>query len=179
MLIDLPLEVIHDGAVRQERQGIQQVHELVADGILAKEALHIGPGKELHAHGVGLGGLHAAHAQLHHEAIFCRLVVGKGVAGLVGHHVHIPGGAVEIGQDEGLMIGREAGAVPAAPLVLPGLHVEGLGLQHEVDELPCLLAHAVVHGFGRGENRLFSALGGGIALGEDQVIVIEHEGIDP
>ena len=56
------------------------------------------PGKELH--GVGLGGLHAAHAQLHHEAIFCRLVVGKGVAGLVGHHVH-PGGAVEIGQMKG------------------------------------------------------------------------------
>ena len=70
------------------------------------------------------------------------------------------------------------GAIAAAPLVLAAVHVEGFCFQHEVDELPGLLAHVVVHGAGGGEDLLLAALGGGVALREDEVIVIEHQGLD-
>lgn len=101
------------------------------------------------------------------------------MAGLVGDYVHVPGGSVEVGQDKGLVVGHKVGAVTATPLVFPGLHVEGLGFQHEVDEFPGLLAHAVVHSLGGGEDLLLAALGGGVPLGEDQVIVVEHKGVHP
>ena len=45
----------------------------------------------------------------------CNGIVGKGMTGLVGHHVHVCGGPVEVRQNKRLMIGHEAGAVAAAP----------------------------------------------------------------
>ena len=167
------LESVHHGAVGDEGEGVQRVHVAVLGRVRAEELVHMGPGKELHAHGVGLRRLHAAAAQLQGEAVIGDQVGVQGVARLVGHHVHIAGGAVEVCQDERLLVFGKFGAVAAAPLVLAGVHVKGIVFQHHVDECAGLLAHAVVHLFGRGEDVFLAAYGAGIPAGDDHVVVIE------
>ena len=149
------------------------MHIAIALGIIPEKSLHIGPSKELHAHRVGLGSFHPSDPQFHHIGVLRRLVVGEGVAGLM------PGRAVEIGQDEGLMVRREAGAVSASPLVLPRLHVKRLCLQHKVNELPGFLTHVMVHRLGRSEDGLLPSLGNGVPLRKDEVVVVQAEGVHP
>ena len=128
---------------------------------------------------MGLRRLHTAYAQLYNVPVIGRGVVCKGMAGLVGHHIHIPGGPIKVGQDEGLVIGHKAGAVAATPLVFPGVHIKGLCGQHKINELSRLPAHIMVHSFGCGKNRFLPPLGCWVPLGENQIIVIEHEGVHP
>ncbi len=95
------------------------------------------------------------------------------MAGLVGHHVHVARGAVEVRQDEGLLVQIERSAVAASPFVLAGVHVESLRVHHHIDEAAGLLAHGVVHflcGFENG----FLAERLRIAAGDHDVVIIEH-----
>ena len=127
---------------------------------------------------MGLGGLHAAAADLQGELVVRDEVGVEGVARLVGHHVHIAGGAVEVGQDEGLLESGDLGAVAAAPLVFAGVHVKGVVCQHQVDEGGGFVAHLVIHIPGGPEDILLAAHGPGVAAGDDDAVIIEHIGAD-
>ena len=126
-------ELVHHGAVRNEGQGAGQVAVMEFPGILAEESLRPGPGHELHGHGVDLAGLQAGPDRGQGDPVPVQ-VGGKGVARLVGDHLHIPLGAVEVGKDEGNAIVRQAGAVAAALFALGGQHIQQLSLQHGAEE---------------------------------------------
>ena len=100
-------------------------------------------------------------------------IVGEGVARLVGEHVHIPGGAVEVGEDEGVAVVRQAGAVAAGGFALFGQHVEQLVFEHEVDKGSGLGGELLVHLLAGGQNLLWGALGHGGAVFEFQGVVVE------
>ena len=169
--------MVHHRAVGDEGQRAGQVRVAELARVRAEEILRPGPGKELHGHGVDLAGLKRGPLALARDNEAAG-EVGEGVAGLMGDHVHIPGRAVEIGQDEGLMVRREAGAVSASPLVLPRLHVKRLCLQHKVNELPGFLTHVMVHRLGRSEDGLLPPWGTG-PLRKDEVVVVQAEGVHP
>ena len=56
--------------------------------------------------------------------------------------------------------------------------VEGVVVDHHVDELAGLLAHGVVHLARRGKDRGLAARGDGIAAGDDDVVIIELVVVD-
>ena len=178
MLVDDVLEGVHHGAVGQEGEGVQRVHILIFFRVFAEELVDILPGEELHAHGMGLCGLHAAAADLQGEFVVGDQVGVEGVARFMGHHIHIARRAVEVGQDKGLLIGGDLRAVAAAPLVFAGVHIEGVVFQHHINEVAGLGAHLVIHLSGRPEDLLLAALGLGVAAGDDHAIVVEAIGID-
>ena len=178
VLVDDVLERVDYRAVGDEGQRIERVGEAVLRRVLAEELVHVRPREELHAHRVRLGGLHAAAADLEREAVVGDEVGVERVPGLVGHNVHVAGGAVEVRKDEGLLVQRELRAVAAAPLVLAGVDVEGVVVDHHVDELAGLLAHGVVHLARRGKDRGLAARGDGIAAGDDDVVIIELVVVD-
>ena len=172
MLVDDMLEGVNHRAVRDEGEALERVHVLVFLRVRAEELFHVRPGEELHAHRVGLRGLHAAAGQLQREAVVRDQEGVEGVAGLVRHDVHVAGGAVEVGEDEGLLVLGEFRAVAAAPFVLARVDVESLVLEHQVDEGAGLLAHRVVHLLRRGEDLLLAARLR-IAAGGDDAVVVE------
>ena len=172
VFIDDMLKFVHSHAVGDEGEGGEGVHVSILGGVPAEELLHMGPGEKLHAHGVGLRRLHAAAAQLQGEAVAGDEIGVERVARLVGHHVHIPGGAVEVCQNKGLPVLGELRAVAAAPFVFPGVHVKGLVFQHHVDEGAGLRPHGVIHLPGGGKDPVPGA-GGRVPAGNDDFIVIE------
>ena len=59
---------------------------------------------------------------------------GKGVSGLMGHNLHIAGGAVKVGKDKGYLIVWEGGAVTASGFSLFAQHIQEMPLKHDVDK---------------------------------------------
>ena len=100
------------------------------------------------------------------------------MSGLVGHDVHVAGGAVEVRKDERLLVLRELRAVAAAPLVLAGIDVEGVVINHHVDEFAGLLAHGVVHLACSSEYLGLAASGNGVAAGDYDVVIVELVVVD-
>ena len=80
-----------------------------------------------------LTALHAGAGQLAGQVVLHGHIGLEGVARLVGEHVHIAGGAVEVGEHKGAVAGNGF-AVAALGLARAGQHVEGLPLEHIVDE---------------------------------------------
>ena len=125
ILVDDMLEMVHHGAVGDEGQGAHQVAVPEFPGIVPEEALRPGPCEEFHGHGVDFAAFQAGPNGRGRDP----LPVGKAgesVAGLVGHHFHVVGSAVEVGEDEGNLVVQNAGAVAAAGLA-------GLALHHRAD----------------------------------------------
>ena len=176
MGVDLVLEVVHHGAVGDEGQGGGQVAVAELAGIRAEEALGPGPGEELHAHGVDLAGLHAGPDALQRDALSVEPAL-EGMAGLMGDHLHIMLGAVEVGEDEGNLIVRDAGAVAAGALALGGEDVQQLPVQHGTEELPRLRGELAVELHALGQDLIRAACGAGIAGAELQGVVGKAHGI--
>ena len=69
--------------------------------------------------------VHGGEAQINRvNAFLCRGIKGKGMTGLVGEHIHVGAGAVEIGEDEGIPVFLHESAVSAGGLSFLGFHVE-------------------------------------------------------
>lgn len=134
LLIDNVLEVIDHRAVGNEGQRPGQMAVAELAGILSKEAVRPRPREELHRHRVDLAGLHAGPYIGVRDAVAVH-IGGKGMAGLMGHNLHIVLGAVEVGKDEGHLIIAQTGAVAAARLAGGGQHIHQLIVQHFVEEL--------------------------------------------
>ena len=174
--VDLVLEVIHHGAVGNEGQGGSQVAVKELAGIRAEEALGPGPGEELHAHGVDLAGLHAGPDALQRDALAVEPAL-EGVARLVGDHLHVVLGAVEVCEDKGDLIVRDAGAVAAGALALGGEDIQQLPVQHGPEELLRLGGELAVELHALGQDLIRGAHGPGIAGAELQRVVRETHGI--
>ena len=165
------LELVHHAAVGDEDEGVLAVADLVLPGQGAEELLMPGGGEELHGHGVDLAGLdggahHAAQVALAHGP-----EAGEGVARLVGQHVHVAAGAVEVGEDEGGLVGGELRAVAAGGLALLAQDVQQLVVPEEVGKLRRLRAQLPVHLPAGGQDLVGGALGVRVAVGEQQHIV--------
>ena len=145
-------------------------------GVGAEEALGPRPGKELHAHGVYLAALQRRPDIAAGDALAVG-PVGKGVTGLVGHHLHIVLGAVEVGKDEGHLILAQAGAVAAALLALGAQHVQQLVVQHGAEELLGLGGQLTVELHALGQNVVRGTHGAGIAGPELQRQIGKAQGI--
>src|SRR5699024_7171866 len=95
----------------------------------------------------------------------------KGVAGLVGQHIHIGGGVVPVGKDKGGLVGGQDGHIAAVGLAGTAEDVKQLVVLHEVDELGRLAAELVVHGAGSVHAHLIALDRDGVAVGESYVQV--------
>ena len=101
--------------------------------------------------------LHAAHVDIVVDAAHIDAVRGIGVPELMRQNVCVRRRAVEISEDEGLVIVSDEGAVTPARLVVAALDVERTRLCHAVEEGADLAVHLVIHparfpeGFGNGE----------------------------
>ena len=85
----------------------------------------------------------------------------------MGQHVHIAGGIVPVGKDEGCLVAGQAGHVAAGHLTGAAFHVEQLVVLHKVDELRRFGAQLVVHGAGGIHACLIARDGLGVAVLED------------
>ena len=121
VLVGYVLELVNDNAVGNKGKRAAEVGVLVLFG-LGEESGHSGPAEELHAHGVALGSLHTAHSQLG-VAVGEAVLRGEGVTELVSDNVNIARRAVEVCEDEGLLVLIKGGAVSAAPLAVAGLKI--------------------------------------------------------
>ncbi len=176
VLVDDVLEVVHHGAVGDEGDGVGQVAVAELALVRAEEAGGVHPAEELHAHGVDLAGLHAGPGVLSRDALAVH-PVGEGVACLVGNHLHVTLGAVEVGEDEGRLVIGDAGAVAAGLLALGGQDVQQLAIQHVAEELAGLRGQLVVELPALGQDVVSRAHRTGVAAAELQRRVGEAQGI--
>ena len=173
------LEFVHHAHVGQHRQGADQVAGLVLLALFAEEQGHPGIGKMLHAHGVGFVDLRGGSAQVIHRDGPHGHIALEGVSRLVGQHVHVGAGAVEIAEDEGRLVSREARHISAHPLARPGFQVKQLSFHHEIEEFRRFRAHLPVHALGLGHQLLRGSLRIRVSLGEEQRLVIIAELVQP
>ena len=87
------------------------------------------------------------------------------------HDLHVAAGAVEVGEDEGDVVLRKAGAVAAAGLALAGEDIEQLVVVHHVDELGGLAAQLVIELPAGGEDVVRPAAGLRVAAAEGEGVV--------
>ena len=99
------------------------------------------------------------------------------MARLVGDHLHIVLGAVEVGKDEGDLIVRDTGAVAAGALALGGEDIQQLPVQHGPEELLRLGRELAVELHALGQDLIRGAHGPGIAGAELQGVVGKAHGI--
>ena len=99
----------------------------------------------------------------------------EGVARLMGQHVHVGAGPVEVAEDKGSLIGRDAGHVAAHVLAGPGLQVKEPVFYHEIEEFPGLGTHLPVHGLGLFHQLFRCPYGRRISLREKKGLVVEKE----
>ena len=176
LLIHDVLEVIHHGAVGDEGQCACQMAVQELAGVGAKEALRPRPCEELHAHGVYLAALQRRPDVAAGDALAVG-PVGKGVTGLVGHHLHVMLGAVEVGEDKGYLIVAQAGAVAACLLALGAQHVQQLVVQHGAEEHLRLGGQLAVELHALCQNIVGRTHGAGVAGAELQRQIREAQGI--
>ena len=133
-----------------------------------------GGGEELHGHGVDLGALHAGALQVLGDGLIPGGQIAlEGVAGLVGQDVHIAGGVVPVGEDEGSLVGGQDGHIAAVGLAGPAENIEQLVVLHEINELCRLAAELVVHLPGGVHTDLVALDGDRVAVGEGHIQVGE------
>ena len=145
MFVDEVLEFVHDAAVRDEGERVGKVLIAVAAFPIAEEAAHIRPAQKFHAHGMAFRRLHAAHVDVVVDAAHVDAVRGIGVPELMRQNVCVRRRAVEISENEGLVVVADEGAVAPARLVVAALDVERARLRHAVEEVADLTVHLVVH----------------------------------
>ena len=178
ILVHDVLEMVHHGAVGNEAQSTLQVVVAELPGIVAEETLCPGPCEEFHGHGVDFAAFHAGPDGGGGDPV----TVGKaceGMACLVGHHFHVVGGTVEIGEDEGGAHGSNPGAVAAAGLAGFAFHIQHLMLSHELPESVGLRVELRVELVAHGQNFFGSAHGLGVAGAEGQRAVRKVQGEGP
>ena len=148
-------------------------------GVLAEEQVVPGGRQELHCHRVDLGALHTGAFQVGGDF---RVPLGhialKGMAALVGQHIHVGGGVVPVGKDEGSLVGGQAGHIAAGHLAGTAFDVEQLVVLHEVDERGGLRAQLMVHGAGGGHPGVVALDGPGVAVPEGDRQVGEGQVLD-
>ena len=170
VLVHDVLELVHFASVSKEHKTVLSVEQGVFVGIPAEEQMMPRCSQELHGHGVDLGALHAGAFQIGgHFGITLGHIALKGVAALVGQHVHIAGGVVPVGKNEGGLVAGQAGHIAAGHLAGAALHIEQLVVLHKVDELGGFRAKLMVHGAGGIHTGFVAGNGLGIA-------VLEHDG---
>ena len=174
--VDLVLEVVDGRAVGQEQQRFGQVPPAEPVGVVAEEALHVGPGQELEAHGVDLGRL-VGGPEVVGERQVAALVALEGVAHLVGEDLDVALGAVEVGEHERHAVGGEAGAEPAAGLALAVGQVEEAAGVHAAEER-AEVAHGVEHLGGPGQHPVVVAERCGVAGQVVDGLVPGHQPVD-
>ena len=168
ILVHDVLELVHGAAVGKEHKAVLGVEQGVLLGIFAEQQVVPRRGEELHGHGVDLGAFHGRAFQIGgHIGVALGHIALKGMAALMGQHVHIAGGIVPVGKDEGSLVAGQAGHVTAGHLAGTAFHIEQLVVLHKVDELGGLGAQLVVHGAGGVHACLIARDGLGVAVLED------------
>ena len=127
------LELIDHAAIGQELQGTDQVDQLGRFGLIAIEALQIGPCQELHRHGMDFAALQCRLAETQHLVIFQHQRSRKSMAAFVGKDFNITGSTVEVGKDERCLEVGQGRAVAARHLIFAGIEVERTQFVHAVD----------------------------------------------
>ena len=150
---------------------------LIFRGLRAEEILVIVLRQEFHRHRMALAGLHRGVHERHRIVLAHDAVGVEGVAGLMRQHVHVAGGAVEIGEDERHLVLRQIGAVAAGGLAGLGEHVEQFHVEHGVDELRRFGAQLMIHPLSGGEDLLRRALGLRVSVGEEELVVVQADAV--
>ena len=102
-------------------------------------------------------------------------VIGESVPRLVGEHIDVARGAVEIREDERRLVFEDFRAVAASGLAFCAQNVHEGVVIHKVYELSRLGAHALIHGLARLKYILRRTVGLRVALFErEQVVVYLH-----
>ena len=121
--------------------------------------------------------LAGAVAELRGLLEFIRRKASKGMAGLMGQHVHIRLGPVEVGKDKGRMVQGKGGAVAADPFSFFGLQVKQLVLHHKIKEFPAFRRQLPVHFLGLFHHIVPVSHRNRISLGTGNGFVIIMKGI--
>ena len=176
--VDFVLEFIDADDVRQACERVAQVRIAVFVRPRAEELIHPRVGEEFHRHRVDLVDLACGALQHGHRDQPLAEVALERVAGLVGQHIDVRRGAVEIGKDERRLIRGQRGAVAAEVLARPRFEVEQRMLRHEVEEFLRLRGKRAVH-FGRGaQHVVLSADRVRVAAREHEAFVVIPELVD-
>ena len=172
------LELVHRHAEGHEGQRLLQMGEAELVGLIAEEPLGVRIGELLHGHGVDLrdvGGLAvivrnglAAHGH----------IARKGVAQLVGQHLHVEDRVVEAGEHEGRLQAGQAGHVARGRLARLVLQVHQLMVDHEVDKFAGLRTDLVVHLLRGPDHEGVIARRLGVAIREHHLLVVPHDMVD-
>ena len=123
-----------------------------------------------------LTGLHGGPHIVHGDAVAVH-PAGEGVTRLVGDHLHVALGAVEVGEDEGHLVVGDAGAVAAARLALGGEDVQKLLCPHGAEEFRGLRGQLIVELIALLENILGGARGAGVTRAEHEGVVGKAHGV--
>ena len=179
VLVHDVLELVHFAPVRQEDQALLGVGQGVLGGIGPEQQFVPGSGQKLHGHRVDLSALHTGALEVLGDGVVPGGQIAlEGVAGLVGQHVHIAGGVVPVGKDEGGLVVGQDGHIAAVGLAGPAQDVEQLVVLHKVDERGRLGAQLMVHGAGGVHPHLVALDRHGVAVRERHVQVREGGVLD-
>ena len=138
ILIHNVLEFVHHTAVGDKSRRILQMHVNIVLLPVPKEQIHPAFRKEFHRHGVDFRRLHGDVRMLP-DGILSADEALEGVAAFMGDDVHIPAGAVKVGEDKGGFVVGQIRHIASGPLCLAAKHVKELILHHEVKEFPGLV----------------------------------------
>ena len=172
------LELVHGHAEGHEGQRLLQVGEAELVRLIAEEPLGIGIGKLLHGHGVNFGNVGRFAVIVRDGLAAHGHIACKGVAKLVGQHLHIKDRVVEAGEDKGGLQAGQARHVTGGCLARLVLQIHQLMVDHEIDELAGLRADLVVHLLGSLHHEGIVTRGLGIAVREHHLLIVPHDVVD-
>ena len=172
------LEFVHGHAEGHKGQRLLQVGEAELVRLIAEEPLGIGIGKLLHGHGVNFGNVGRLAVVVRDGLAAHGHIAGKGVAKLVGQHLHIKDRVVEAGEDKGGLQAGQARHVTGGCLARLVLQIHQLMVDHEIDELAGLRADLVVHLLGSLHHEGIVARGLGVSVREDHFLIVPHDVVD-
>ena len=146
--------------------------------LIAEEPLGIGIGELLHRHGVDLGDVGRLAVVIRDGLAAHGHIAGKGVAKLVGQHLHIKDRVVEAGEDKGSLQAGQARHVTGGCLARLVLQIHQLVVDHEINELAGLRADLVIHFLRSLDHESVIARGLGVSVREDHFLVVPHNMVD-
>ena len=125
---------------------------------------------------MGFRPVHSGKAQIDGVyTFFGRSVKGKSMARLVGEHVHIGTGTVEIRENERIFVFFHKSAISAGGFSLFGFHIKEIGIHHQLDEFCCFGRHLGIHLPASFHDFFLGALWGGISIGKTEKIIPEFK----
>ena len=128
------LELVDHRPVRDKAAAVLKVHVHIVLRARSEEQIHPGLGEEFHRHGVRFSRLHRDIRMLSDRIIGDNPAL-EGMSALMRDDIRIPGGSVEVCEDEWSLVVRQVRHVASCLLCPAPDYVKQMIVAHEVHEL--------------------------------------------